>query len=75
MEEVLENKDQVYRDFMKSGYERYTDFKKNEMKDVHLIYHLKKDNFLEKPSPKKQLNNEKVYIIELFQYKKRHCPI
>ena len=43
MEEVWESKGQVYQDFKKSGFERYTDFIKNELKNVRVIYHNKKE--------------------------------
>ncbi len=42
MEEVWESKERVYRDFKKSGFEHYTDFIKNELKNVQVIYHNKK---------------------------------
>ena len=43
MEEVWESKERVYRDFKKSGFEHYTDFIKNELKNVQVIYHNKKE--------------------------------
>ncbi len=42
MEEVWESKARVYQDFKKSGFEHYTDFIKNELKNVRVIYHNKK---------------------------------
>jgi hypothetical protein len=61
IEEVWENKDQVYKDFLKSGYEHFTDFIKNEIKDINPVYHLKAPHDvrdLDKTSNKRNFNEK-----------------
>jgi hypothetical protein len=40
--EVFQMKEKAHLDFLNSGYEHYTDFIREELKEMNILYHNKK---------------------------------